>query len=171
MAGLPRGICLLAFTASVFAQNERASLIGTISDPTGVAVDEAPIQVKNKNTGAIARTSSKSDGRYTLAGLAPGTYELSIIMPCCAYKGISRDIALEAGQTRTTRHIVSRRRSTEPRWETIQAGSRMSCGSEPRLHPSRFPATHTESQTCRASGWPSTTPIPKSRKYCRGPPR
>jgi hypothetical protein len=98
MPGLPLGICLLAFTASIFAQNEKASLTGTISDPNGVAVDEAPIQVKNKTTGVTTRISSKSDGRYALSGLAPGTYEFSIVMPCCAYKGITRDIALEAGK-------------------------------------------------------------------------
>ena len=55
--------------------------------------------MKNKTTGAIARTSSKSDGRYMLAGLAPGTYEFSIVMPCCAYKQITRDIVLETGKT------------------------------------------------------------------------
>jgi hypothetical protein len=91
--------CSLALVASVSAQNEKGSLIGTILEPNGSPLDEAPIQLKNKSTGATARTSSKSDGRYTFAGLAPGTYEFSIIMPCCAYKRVARDIALEAGKT------------------------------------------------------------------------
>jgi hypothetical protein len=89
----------LAIVGSVSAQSEKGSLTGTISDPNGVVVDEAPIQVKNKTTGAMARTSSKSDGRYTLAGLAPGTYEFSIVMPCCAYREVTQDLALEAGKT------------------------------------------------------------------------
>jgi hypothetical protein len=83
----------------VFAQNDRGSLTGTVSDPNGATVAEAPIQLKTKATGAIARTSSKSDGRYTLAGLAAGSYEFSIVMPCCAYKRIAQDILIEAGQT------------------------------------------------------------------------
>ena len=91
--------CWLAFVGALFAQNKSGSLGGTISDPNGGAVDEAPIQVKNKSTGAVARTASKSDGSYTVDGLAPGTYEFSIVMPCCAYKGVSRDILLEAGKT------------------------------------------------------------------------
>jgi hypothetical protein len=76
----------LAIVGLVSAQSEEGSLTGTISDPSGAVVDEAPIQVKNKTTGVVARTSSKSDGRYTLAGLAPGTYQYSIAMPCCAHK-------------------------------------------------------------------------------------
>jgi hypothetical protein len=70
-----------------------------VSDPNGAMVAEAPIQLKNKATGTVARTASKSDGRYTLDGLAPGTYEFSIVMPCCAFKQIQRDILLKAGKT------------------------------------------------------------------------
>jgi hypothetical protein len=91
--------CLLAFLASVYAQNEKGSLSGTISDTNGAKVDEAPIQVKNKATGALARTISKPDGRYTLAGLAPGAYEFSLVMPCCAYQSVRREVRLEAGKT------------------------------------------------------------------------
>jgi hypothetical protein len=92
-------VCSLAFVGTVTAQSQRASLTGTVSDPNGAPVPEAPIQVKNKATAALARTSSKSDGRYALAGLAAGTYEFSIVMPCCAYKPTTQDILLEAGKT------------------------------------------------------------------------
>jgi hypothetical protein len=91
--------CALAFIGSMSAQDGRGSLTGTVSDPNGAAVAEAPIQVKNKSTGALARTTSKSDGSHTLAGLASGTYEFSIVMPCCAYKRVTTDVALDAGKT------------------------------------------------------------------------
>lgn len=80
------------------AQDNRASLTGTISDFNGGPAAEAPIQLRNKATGAVARTSSKSDGSYTLTGLADGNYEFTIVMPCCAYKDVGRDILLEAGK-------------------------------------------------------------------------
>jgi len=99
MTRLILATCSLAFIGSVYAQNERSSLTGTISDPRGAAVAEAPIQLKNKATGAFARISSKADGSYTLTGLAAGTYEFSIVMPCCAYKRTTQDILLEAGKT------------------------------------------------------------------------
>jgi hypothetical protein len=78
------------------AQDSRASVSGVISDPNGAAVAEAPIQLTNRATGAVARTSSKSDGRYAVTGLAAGTYEFSIVMPCCAYRRFTRDILVEA---------------------------------------------------------------------------
>lgn len=99
MSRLILATCSLALIGSLFAQNEGSSLSGTISDPNGATVAEAPIQLQNQATGALARTSSKSDGRYTFTGLAAGTYEFSIVMPCCAYKRITRNISLEAGKT------------------------------------------------------------------------
>ena len=99
MPRLLLAVSSLAFIGSVFAQNEPSSLTGTITNPSDATVAEAPIQLRNKTTGALARTSSKADGSYTLTGLAAGTYVFSLVMPCCAYKQISRDITLEAGKT------------------------------------------------------------------------
>ena len=105
MSRLALAICTLAFIAALSAQSDRGSaqsdrgsLGGTISDPNGAPVDEAPIQLKDKASGVLARTASRPDGRYTLAGLAPGAYEFSIVMPCCAYKQTKRDVVLEAGK-------------------------------------------------------------------------
>ncbi len=99
MSRLVLATCWLAFIVTVFAQSGPSSLSGVISDPNGAVVADAPIQVKNKITGAVARTSSKSDGSFTLAGLAAGTYEFSIVMPCCAYQETQRELVLETGQT------------------------------------------------------------------------
>jgi len=89
------GLCVLVFAASLPGQT---SLSGTVSDPRGAMLDEVPIQLKNKTTGAVARTFTKPDGHYKLAGLAAGTYELTITMPCCAYQRVQKDVALEAGE-------------------------------------------------------------------------
>jgi Carboxypeptidase regulatory-like domain len=99
MSRLILAICALILIGSVCAQNNRGSLTGMVSDPNGAVVAEAPIQLKNKATGTLVRISSKSDGHYTFAGLAAGTYEFSIVMPCCAYKRIAQDISIEAGKT------------------------------------------------------------------------
>jgi hypothetical protein len=90
--------CSLALICSVCAQNDKGSLAGTVSYPNGAAVADAPIQLENKTTGAVARTISKRDGRYTLAGLPAGTYQLSIVMPCCAYKQIAQEVVVEPGK-------------------------------------------------------------------------
>lgn len=88
--------CLWALIGTLSAQT--VSLTGTVSQPSGATVAEAPIQVKNKVTGKIARTSSKSDGRYAFTDLAPGEYDLSIVMPCCAYNSFVQEVTLKAGQ-------------------------------------------------------------------------
>ena len=54
-----------------------SSFTGLVSDHLGVAVANAPIQVKNKQTGMTARTSSSVTGRFALSNVAPGIYELS----------------------------------------------------------------------------------------------
>jgi hypothetical protein len=88
----------LALIATSPAQTGRVSLTGTVTQPSGAVVADAPMQVKNKATGTIAQTSSKSDGRYTFAGLAPGVYDLSIVMPCCAYATFAKEVTVQAGQ-------------------------------------------------------------------------
>lgn len=95
---LPFAACFLAFLGILSGQTGPGSLTGLISDPHG-AVAEAPVQVKNKTTGAVARTASKSDGRYTYTNLPAGPYELTIVMPCCAYNRFSKDVAVDPGQT------------------------------------------------------------------------
>jgi hypothetical protein len=56
------------------------------------------VQVKHKSTGAVACTVSKSDGRYAFLNLPAGPYELTIVMPCCAYKRFYKDVEAGAGQ-------------------------------------------------------------------------
>jgi hypothetical protein len=90
--------CVAALAGTTSAQTQPGSLAGTVLVGNGVAVAEAPIQVKNKLTGAVARTASDSGGRYRIAGLPAGAYELSIVMPCCAYGRFTRDVTLEPAQ-------------------------------------------------------------------------
>jgi len=91
-------VWVLLFTASLSAQSNVSSLAGIVTYPTGMPVAGAPIQVKNKATGAVARTVSSPDGHYNFVGLAAGSGELSIVMPCCAYQRVSREITLEQGK-------------------------------------------------------------------------
>jgi hypothetical protein len=90
---------LLSVLAGVAAQTGPGSLKGVVSDPRGMALAEAPIQVRNKATGAMVRTVSKGDGSYSFADLAPGTYELSVVMPCCAFNRFSGDVTVAAGKS------------------------------------------------------------------------
>ncbi len=75
------------------------SVEGTVTYPDASAVPGAPVQAKNKATGAAVRTASGSDGRFAFANLAAGAYEISVAMPCCAYSPVVQSVTVEAGRT------------------------------------------------------------------------
>jgi len=92
--GLLLSLLVVLFTGG----SASAQLTGVIKYPTGEPVPNAPIQAKNKATGAAARTLSSSDGHYKFAGLTAGSYDFTIAMPCCAYQRVNREITLEPGK-------------------------------------------------------------------------
>jgi hypothetical protein len=61
---------------AAFAQG--GAITGTVHDVDGVAVANAPIQLTNKTTSQILKTTSSKTGAYTLPQLPPGTYDLSV---------------------------------------------------------------------------------------------
>jgi len=69
-------LCLLAVSA--FAQTNLGTITGTINDPAGAVVPNAPIEAKNTATGAVYPAASSATGNYTIAQLPLGTYELSV---------------------------------------------------------------------------------------------
>lgn len=71
-------LALVTLTAaSASAQTTTGTIRGTVSSG-GAAVSNTQIQVRNPATGVQRGTMSRDDGSYTLAGLAPATYEMTI---------------------------------------------------------------------------------------------
>jgi len=64
-----------------FAQGDRATITGTISDPAGAVVANAPIEAKNTQTGAVYQAATSATGNYTLSQLPAGTYEMTVAVP------------------------------------------------------------------------------------------
>src|ERR1700690_4136533 len=69
------------FALSAFAQSDRGTITGTVSDPTGAVVSNAPINAKQLETGATFQAGTSSTGNYTLSQLPTGTYELTVSVP------------------------------------------------------------------------------------------
>ena len=76
-------LAILAAAAVAQSTSQSSSMIsGTVlSGDDGLPLPDAPIQAKNKSTGAISKARSEADGTYYLRGLTAGSYEVSASYP------------------------------------------------------------------------------------------
>src|SRR5262245_25703960 len=93
-----------------YAQSDRGTITGTITDPAGAVVASAPVEARNTETGTAYQAASSGTGNYTLSQLPAGTYELTVTLPgfkryvrqnaIVSVAGTLRiDVALEVGAT------------------------------------------------------------------------
>jgi hypothetical protein len=68
----------LACAAASFAQSDRGTITGTVSDPAGAVVAAAAVQARNTETGVVYPVAASGTGNYTIPALPSGTYELSV---------------------------------------------------------------------------------------------
>lgn len=77
-------LILVAFCTSLVlparsaAQEFRATISGTVMDPSGALIPGADIVVLETNTGTVNRTASDSVGQYVVPYLLPGTYSITV---------------------------------------------------------------------------------------------
>jgi len=89
---------LFFFTLAAFAQGDRGSITGTISDPAGALVANAAIEAKHVEKGTVYQTQSTSTGNYTIAQLPVGTYEITATVP--GFKKYTRSgLTVQVAQT------------------------------------------------------------------------
>ncbi|MFN8093965.1 MAG: TonB-dependent receptor [Vicinamibacteria bacterium] len=94
----------LVLPAGLSAQSFNGSISGTVADPSGSAVANADLVLRNAATGVELKRQSSADGAYAFRNLVPGTYELTAsfagFQPY-ARKGIAvapnGDVRLEVG--------------------------------------------------------------------------
>ncbi len=85
------------FANFLFAQSDRGTITGTISDPAGAVVSSAMVQVKNVDTGALFQVGSSATGNYVVQ-LPTGTYTLTVSVP--GFKSYVRQgLAVPVAQT------------------------------------------------------------------------
>src|ERR1017187_5742098 len=59
-------------TTTAFAQSDRGTMTGTVTDPAGAVVPNAPVQVKNTATGVVYDGATSTTGNYTVSQLPAG---------------------------------------------------------------------------------------------------
>lgn len=80
--------CLLICAAAAPAQSGPGAITGTVFDPFGRALPNAPVQAKNNATGAVFKASSAATGSYALKDLPAGSYDITVSIP--GLKGYDR---------------------------------------------------------------------------------
>src|SRR5580700_4440986 len=73
----------LAFTPAVplRAQVAGGGISGIVTDPSGARVTGAQIAIENTSTREVRRITTSSSGLYTVANLAPATYQVTVTSP------------------------------------------------------------------------------------------
>ncbi|MFZ0635874.1 MAG: TonB-dependent receptor [Candidatus Acidiferrales bacterium] len=88
-----------SFAFTSLAQTEsKATLTGTITDPSGAAISGADIIAESQTSPANSlRTKSGSDGHFSFT-LAAGRYRVTVVAP--AFERVEQNFSLAAGETR-----------------------------------------------------------------------
>src|SRR5437773_1141546 len=69
-------LCLLLAGASFFASAQTATVVGTVTDPSGSVVPNVTITATHVETGQVRGTKGSDAGQYLLADLPIGHYSI-----------------------------------------------------------------------------------------------
>ena len=90
----------MALALGVFAQVDRATLEGTVTDPSGAAVAGATVKITAVETGLTHERTTNPNGYYRFPGIAIGDYAVFV-----SYKGFKtktiEGVKVQVGQTQT----------------------------------------------------------------------
>src|SRR5690242_16058747 len=89
---------LSLLTTLTFAQSDRGTITGVVTDPGGAVIAGAAVEARNGETGAVYQAASTATGNYSLNELPAGTYELSISVSGFK-KYVRPNLALSVRQT------------------------------------------------------------------------
>ncbi len=77
MRGAAVAACVLLFVPGLAAQTT-STISGLVVDSSGRVIVEARVEVRSTDTGAVRSTVTGEDGRFVLAGLPIGNYEVRV---------------------------------------------------------------------------------------------
>src|SRR5215467_5877566 len=67
--------------AATFAQDFRATLTGTVTDPSGAVVPNATVKATSTATNETKQVQTSAQGAYTIPYLDPGVYDCEFSAP------------------------------------------------------------------------------------------
>lgn len=106
-----RILIVLSISAALLCgQATEGTILGSITDPSGAALPNAPIRIENAGTGAVRTTVTNEAGEYTVTNLPLGSYTVSAEapgfkralhppVPVTVKARVRVDLKLEVGET------------------------------------------------------------------------
>jgi hypothetical protein len=91
-------LCLAVFVlagAVLWAQTETGQITGTVTDPTGAVIPNAKVTARSTTTGATRSTVTNSTGLYSVTGLLPGRYQVTVSNP--GFSNMMKQVDLPVG--------------------------------------------------------------------------
>src|SRR5258708_14687390 len=78
-----RSICILFLLAllaasSAFSQAVNATLLGSVTDASGLVVPNAKVTISEVNTGVSRAGQTNESGNYTFPDIPPGNYTVAV---------------------------------------------------------------------------------------------
>ncbi|MBC7925701.1 MAG: carboxypeptidase regulatory-like domain-containing protein, partial [Bryobacteraceae bacterium] len=90
----------LSLGVGLFAQVDRATLTGTVTDGSAAAIGEATVLAESSTSGLRRQASTSASGTYQIPGLPVGSYRLTISKP--GFSSVQFEtVVLTVGLTRT----------------------------------------------------------------------
>src|SRR5215471_1525982 len=86
----------LIVSISALAQFEAGSVVGSVKDPSGLAVANAVVEIRSVATNVVRRTVTSATGDFDFVALQPGPYEIIAKQP--GFKEAVRKFELSVGQ-------------------------------------------------------------------------
>jgi uncharacterized protein YfaS (alpha-2-macroglobulin family) len=74
--------------------NGHAEVTGSITDPSGAVIPNATVNLREISTGQIRNSITNADGRFDLAALLPGTYEIDVTAQ--GFNSVKREFTIRA---------------------------------------------------------------------------
>jgi Carboxypeptidase regulatory-like domain len=99
---LVKALCLAVFlflsATLAFSQSDSGQISGQVTDPQGLAVSQAKVEIINQDTLAKRETKTDDAGHYSISNLPAGRYQVAVQLQGFS-PAVSADTALAAGQS------------------------------------------------------------------------
>jgi hypothetical protein len=114
-------VSVLLLRGSLLGQSlTSGDVTGTVVDPSGAAVPDATVTLKNNETGSTQTTTTSSTGAYRFRLLNPGSYSVSAT--ATGFQGRAQNVSVAVGQTSTVNMQMQLASASQTVEVTAQAG-------------------------------------------------